>query len=83
MQKLSLGFKIIWGVWITSDNQWKVQKVEIQWATFVQKYIPSAKANTEDLSNITFNDLCENSPNSLFHFWNHNLFFTTKLECII
>ena len=27
--------KII-GIWITSDKQWKVQKVEIQWATFVQ-----------------------------------------------
>ena len=50
--------------WITSDKQWKVQKAEIQWATFVQKYIPSAKIlYGEDLSNITFNYLCENSPN--------------------
>ena len=29
--------KITWGIWATSDKQWKVQKVEIQWATFVQK----------------------------------------------
>ena len=34
----------------------------------VQKYIPSAKTNTEDLSNITFNYLCENSLNYLCHF---------------
>ena len=27
------------------------------------------------LSNITFNYLCGNSPNSLCHFWNHNSFF--------
>ena len=27
--------KITWGIWKTSDKQWKVQKVEIQWATFV------------------------------------------------
>ena len=27
--------KIIWGIWITSDKHWKVQKVEIQWVTFV------------------------------------------------
>ena len=34
----------------------------------VQKYIPSAKANTEDLSNITFNYLRENSLNYLCQF---------------
>ena len=28
--------KII-GIWITSDKQWKVQKVEIQWAIFIWK----------------------------------------------
>ena len=28
-----------------------------------KKYIPSAKTYTEDLSNITFNFLRENSPN--------------------
>ena len=37
----------------------------------------------EDLSNITFNYLCENSPNSIYHFWNHKSFFTTQLVCII
>ena len=41
--------KLIWKIWATSDKQWKVQKVDIWWATFVQKinlskkYIPSAK----------------------------------------
>ena len=29
--------KITWGIWTTSDKQWKVQKAEIRWATFVQK----------------------------------------------
>ena len=29
--------KIIWGIWIASHKQWKVQQVEIQWAAFVQK----------------------------------------------
>ena len=70
----------------TSDKQWKVQKVEIWWTTFVQKihlsnkYIPSAKTlYTEHLSNITFNYLCQNSWNYLCHFWNHKPFFTTHL----
>ena len=36
-----------------------------------------------DLSNITLNYLCENSPNSLkCHFGNHKSFFTTQLLCI-
>ena len=49
-----------------------------------KNYIPSAKTlYTEDLSNITFNYLCENSPNSLCHFWNHKSFFTTQLVYII
>ena len=48
-----------------------------------KKYIPSAKTlYTEDLSNITFNYLCKNSPNFLCHFWNHNSFFT-QFVCII
>ena len=35
--------------------------------------------HTEDLSNITFNFLCENLRNDLCHFWNHVSFFTTVL----
>ena len=70
--------KITWETWATLDKQWKVQKGEIQWAIFVKKYILSAKTYTEDVSNITFNYLCENSPNSLIcHFWNHKSFFLT------
>ena len=46
-------------------------------------YIPSPKTlYTEDLSNITFNYLWENSPNYLCHFWNNQSFFTTQLLCI-
>ena len=76
--------KTTWEIWTISDKQWKVQKDEIRSATFVQKCIPSCKAlNTEDLSNITLNYLCENSPNSLCRFWNHNSFFTTQLNYII
>ena len=44
-----------------------------------KKYIPSAKTYTVDLSNITFNYLCVDSPNYLCHFWNHKSFFTTQL----
>ena len=46
-------------------------------------YIPSPKTLFTDLSNITFNYLCENSPNSLCHFWNHKSFFMTQLVYII
>ena len=49
-----------------------------------QKNIPSVKTlYKEDLSNITFNYLCENSPNSLYHFSNQKSFFMTQLVCII
>ena len=44
-----------------------------------KKYIPSVKTYTVDLSNITFNYLCVDSPNYLCHFWNHKSFFTTQL----
>ena len=47
-----------------------------------KKYIPSTKTYTEDLSNITFNYLCENSPNYSCHFRNPKSFFTTQLLCI-
>ena len=44
-----------------------------------KKYISSAKTlYTEDLLNITFNYLCENSPNDLCHFWSHKSFFMTQ-----
>ena len=59
------------------------------WVTFVQKihlskkYIPSAETlYAEDLSDITFTYLCENSPNCLCNFWKHKSFFTTQLFCI-
>ena len=72
IEKLTPGFKIHMR---NSDKQWKIQKVEIWWATFVQKiHILPKTLYTEDLSNIhaniTFNYLCENSPNYLCHFWN-------------
>ena len=73
--------KIIWGIWINSDKQSKVQIVENQWATFVQKIHSAKTLYTEDFSNITFN-YCENSPNSLYHFWNYKSFFKTQLVCI-
>ena len=48
-----------------------------------KKYIPSAKTlYTVDLFNITFNNLCVDSPNYSCHFWNHKSFFTTQLLCI-
>ena len=68
MQKL---VSKITGIWTISEKQWKVQRVEIWWSH-------SAKTYTVDLSNITFNYLCVDSPNYLCHFWNHKLFFTTQ-----
>ena len=82
-KKLTPGFK---NHMRNLDNfrQAVVQKVEIQYATFVKKFIPSAKTlYKEGLSNITINYLCENSPHSLCHFWNHMSFFTTQLVYII
>ena len=37
IQKLASVFKITCGIWATPKKQWKVQKVEIWWATFLQK----------------------------------------------
>ena len=73
--------KLIWEIWITSNKRWKVWKVEIQWATFVQEIHSFSQNISEDLSNITFN-YYENSPNSLCHFWNNKSFFTIWLVCI-
>ena len=37
IQKLASVFKITCGIWATPNKQWKVQKFEIWWATFLQK----------------------------------------------
>ena len=52
------------------DNfrQEKSKKLKFDGLPLSKKYIPSAKTlYTGDLTNITFNNLCENSPNSLCH----------------
>ena len=75
--------KITWGIWITADKQWKVEKTEINGLLLTKNYILLAKTlYTEDLSNIAFNYLCENSLNSLCPLWNQESFFTTPLLCI-
>ena len=49
-----------------------------------KKYIPSPKTYTKDLSNITFNYLCENSPNfygmfaTISHFLRHITIFSAQ-----
>ena len=82
MQKLTPGFKNDRNL----DNFRQAVERPKTWnlmATFVQEihlsktYIPSAKTNTEDLSNIIFNYLCENLPNDLCQFWSHKSFFTS------
>ena len=75
--------KITWGIWKTSDKQWKVQHSKLNGLLLSKNYISSAKTlYTVDLSNITFNYLSKNSPNFLCHFWNHMPFFTTPILCI-
>ena len=62
----------------------KSKKLKFNGLHFFKQWIPSAKIlYTENLSNITFNYLCENSSNSLCHFWNHKSFFITQYACII
>ena len=60
----------------------KSKKLKFNGLHLSKSYIPSPKTLFTDLSNITFNYLCENSTNSLCHFWNHNSFFTTQLVYI-
>ena len=47
---------------------------------FWENYFLSARTlYTENLPNITFNYMRENSPNYLCHFWNHKSFFMAQL----
>ena len=82
IQKLTPGFKNHRNL----DNFRQAVERPKTWnlmATFAQEihlsktYIPSAKTNTEDLSNIIFNYLCENLPNDLCQFWSHKSFFSS------
>ena len=97
MQNLSAIFILFWyqkKLWLTPDFKNRTrnldnfrQKMESRKSRdlmgyLCQKCIPSTKTYTEDLSNITFNYFCENSPNSLSHFWNHRSFLMTQLLCI-
>ena len=55
----------------------KYKKLKFNGLLLSKKCIPLAKTYSDDLSNITLNYLCENSPNDLCHFQNHKLFFMT------
>ena len=56
--------KLTWGIWKTSEKQWKAQKLKFNGLLLSKKYIPKAKTlYTGDFSNITSNYFCENSPN--------------------
>ena len=52
------------------------------WNLMGYYFCPKNTLYTENLSNIIFNYLCENSTNFLCHFWNYKSFFTTQLLCI-
>ena len=61
MQKLTLGQ--------LQTGSRKTEKLKFDGLLLSKKYILSAKLlYAEDLSNIIFNYLCENSPNYLCHF---------------
>ena len=64
-------------------NSKKSKKLKFDGPLLSREYISSSKTYTDDSSNITFNDLRENSSNSLCNFWNHKPFFTTQLLCIL
>ena len=68
---------------VENSKGWNMMGYFCQKNAFVQK-IHSFSQNIfrENWSNITFNYLRENSPNSLCHFWNRQSFFTTQLLCI-
>ena len=74
-KKWLLVSKIARGIWETLDKQWENKNTTKWQATFVQRIhlskecIPIAKTlYTEDLSDITFNYLHENSPKRLCDF---------------
>ena len=46
--------KIIWGIWITSNKQWKAKKLKFNGLHLSKNYIPSPKTLFTDLYNITF-----------------------------
>ena len=61
----------------------KFKKLKFKGLLLSKKYIPSAKTSyTENLYNITFNYLCENSPNSFCHSRNHKSFLIIQFLCI-
>ena len=72
IQKLTVGFKN------HMKNLDKVNGLLLPKNTFLQL----KTLHTENLSNITFNYLCKNSPKSLCHFLNDKSVFTTELLCI-
>ena len=75
--------KVTWGIWKTSDKAVESPK-SLHLMGFCPKntFLQLKHIYTEDLSNITFNYLCGNSPTYLCRFWNHKSFFTTQFLCI-
>ena len=59
--------KNIWGIWTTSDQQWKVQKVEIRWDELLlfEKYMYWAKTCTGDFFAVLMYALCTAAPDIL------------------
>ena len=95
--EISRKFNLWWKVYTKTDSWFqkfheefeqlergsgKFKKLQSDGLRLSKKYIPSAKTYIEDLSNITFNYLRENSPNDVCHFRNHKSFFMTQLVCI-
>ena len=74
--------QIIWRIWITSESSGKPKKLKFTGLHLSKNTFLQLK-HTEDLSNVIFSYLCENSPNSVRHFWNYKSFFTTQFLCII
>ena len=69
IQKLTQFQKSYYEFGSIQTSSGKSKKLKFIGLHLSKNYIPAAKTlYTEDLSNITFNYLCENPPNSLCHF---------------
>ena len=65
--------KIIWGIWITSEKQRKVQTVETQWDTFVFKHYIQRIYQTLPSTNYKKSHQIPFHDTTRLHYFNSNI----------